>query len=139
MKKIKLIGSLNEQREVPNNSLTVCLKKNFPIEILDWDEKTEKVKIHSRYLVKKFEWVKDKKKAILILHLKKVDLKKYKKQQKKLAEKIVEKYYKQFAYTFLADMIEATSHKLVSSNLTKEEILKKWGEALEKKRTKKAT
>ena len=60
-KKLSVRSRLHEQRERPERSLMVTLENGTIVEELDWDRETENTKIHSRYLLDKFEWFEDKK------------------------------------------------------------------------------
>jgi len=127
-----IISRLHEQRESPEKSLRVTLKKGLQIEELDWDRKTEETKIYKRMFLEKWQWTKDKKFKHLHLTFNKEDLTKAKKRRQKIIDNILTKYYDELALSFTNHLVSSTLVKLELGFLDKEKIIKTFGKAIEK-------
>jgi len=110
MKKSKpiIIPRLHEQREnFSNKTFTIDkLRKQMFVEVVDWNHKTERVKIHKCMKLKSYEWTEDKKYKYLTLNLKNIDLEQDKKNKIELINKIMLKHTETLKYSLVQCMIE---------------------------------
>jgi len=105
----------HEQRESPERTLRLRLKKGTVVEELDWERKTEKVTIYRRLILKKFKWLTAKeanaKDRILFIAFEKENLEKAKERKLRLIKKILGRQYPLLSYSFFNHFIDSTQLK----------------------------
>lgn len=103
-----MVPRLHEQREHWSKKTIEIkrLRKRMLVEVLDWDDKTERVKIHKRMRLKDYQWTEDKDYKYLTLNLKNVDLKEDKKIKVDIIEQIMSKHSETLKYSLVNRMVE---------------------------------
>ncbi len=143
VKKVSVKSRLHEQRERPQNTLEIILKKDTIVEELDWDRKTEDTKIYSRYIVKDFKWSQDKKYPkydFLELTLCKENIKATKKRKMKMVRKIIKEQYPRLSLSFFNSMFDGVVGQTFLSDTSVEkvanQVIKTMNESVKKRKLK---
>ena len=125
---------LHEQREHPNKTLHIGLKKGIILEELKWDKKTEAVTIYNRFFVEKYRWKEkgDKKNRILVLTLKRDNIKKKKERKLRQISKILKDQYPMLAHSFFNSFLGSTSKKIDASLVERKCFVAAIGKAISK-------
>ena len=98
------IQSLHEQREEFSNS--VVIEKGIWIEVLDFNPHTEQVNIKHRWEVEKVEKSREKDVEKYKITCKRLNIKDYEKNKKKIAQKVFKKHKDRLKASFAKCLIE---------------------------------
>ena len=108
MKKLIEVDSLHEQREKFGNP-DILIEKGVWIEIVAFNQTTEKVAIKHRWEVEKVEYVEEKNIRNYKIICKKLNIKEYEDKKIELAKRVFEKHKIKLKASFVKCLVEGIS------------------------------